>query len=47
VISVTPIGALVRVPAHGSTVVKVTGDATRAVARYSGSAVSVKAYNSQ
>jgi hypothetical protein len=47
VISVTPIGALVRVPAHGSTVVKVTGDATRAVAKYSGSAVSVKAYNSQ
>jgi hypothetical protein len=47
-ISVTPIGGLVRVPAHGTAVVKVTGDAAHAVARYSGGpAVSVKAYNSQ
>ncbi|MEV6537813.1 hypothetical protein [Streptomyces sp. NPDC051665] len=47
-ISDTPVGGLVRVPAHGSAVVKVTGAAARAVARYSnGPAVSVKAYNSQ
>jgi hypothetical protein len=47
-ISVTPIGALIRVPARGAAIVKVTGDAARAVARYSdGPAVSVKAYNSQ
>ncbi|MFI2759991.1 hypothetical protein ACH5A3_14080 [Streptomyces echinatus] len=47
-ISVTPVGGLVRVPAEGTAVVKVTGDAARAVARYSdGPAVSVKAYNSQ
>ena len=47
-ISDTPIGGLVRVPAHGSAVVKVTGAAARAVAKYSnGPAVSVKAYNSQ
>ncbi|MGW3175831.1 hypothetical protein, partial [Streptomyces sp. NPDC001153] len=47
-ISVTPIGGLVRVPADGTAVVKVTGDAARAVARYfDGPAVSVKAYNSQ
>ncbi|ANP51752.1 hypothetical protein J2Z21_008802 [Streptomyces griseochromogenes] len=47
-ISVTPVGGLVRVPAHGTGVVKVTGGAVQAVARYSGGpAVSVKAYNSQ
>jgi hypothetical protein len=47
-ISDTPIGGLVRVPAHGGAVVKVTGAAAHAVARYSnGPAVSVKAYNSQ
>ncbi|MFD8734828.1 hypothetical protein ACFV06_07880 [Streptomyces sp. NPDC059618] len=47
-ISVTPVGGLVRIPAGGTAIVKVTGDATRAVARYSdGPAVSVKAYNSQ
>lgn len=48
VISVTAIGGLVHVPAGGTAVVKVTGEAARAVARYSGGpAVSVKAYNSQ
>ncbi|MGQ4437699.1 hypothetical protein [Streptomyces sp. SAS_260] len=47
-ISDTPIGGLVRVPAHGSAVVKVTDAAARAVAKYSnGPAVSIKAYNSQ
>jgi hypothetical protein len=47
-ISVTPIGGLVRVPADGTAVVEVTGDAAQAVARYSGGpAVSVKAYNSE
>ncbi|WP_316784915.1 hypothetical protein [Streptomyces sasae] len=47
-VSVTPIGGLVRVPGGGSAVVKVTGAAATAVARYSGGpAVSVKAYNSQ
>ena len=47
-VSDTPLGGLVRVPAHGRAVVKVTGAAARAVARYSnGPAVSVKAYNSQ
>ncbi|MEV7035150.1 hypothetical protein AB0N99_33605 [Streptomyces sp. NPDC093272] len=47
-VSVTPIGGLVAVPGGGSTVVKVTGAAASAVARYSGGpAVSVKAYSSQ
>ncbi|MEU6402974.1 hypothetical protein [Streptomyces sp. NPDC046985] len=47
-ISVTPVGGLVRIPADGTAVIKVTGAAARAVARYSnGPAVSVKAYNSQ
>ncbi|MFJ8143220.1 hypothetical protein [Streptomyces sp. NPDC096013] len=47
-VSDTAIGGLVRVPAHGTAVVEVTGAAARAIARYSnGPAVSVKAYNSQ
>ncbi|WP_369223226.1 hypothetical protein AB5J52_19550 [Streptomyces sp. R39] len=47
-VSVTPIGGLVRVPGSGSAVVRVTGAAATAVARYSGGpAVSVKAYDSQ
>ncbi|WP_234469670.1 hypothetical protein, partial [Streptomyces sp. MBT62] len=47
-VSVVPVGGLIRVPAHGRAVVKVTGDAARAVGRYSnGPAVSIKAYNSQ
>ncbi|MGY5049630.1 hypothetical protein ACWDE0_29035 [Streptomyces sp. 900105755] len=47
-VSVTPIGGLVVVPGGGSAVVKVTGAAATAVARYSGGpAVSVKAYDSQ
>jgi hypothetical protein len=47
-VSVTPLGGLVVVPGGGSAVVKVTGAAATAVARYSGGpAVSVKAYDSQ
>ncbi|MFF4900825.1 hypothetical protein [Streptomyces sp. NPDC001068] len=47
-VSVTPVGGLVVVPGGGSAVVKVTGAAATAVARYSGGpAVSVKAYDSQ
>jgi hypothetical protein len=45
---VTPVGGLTEVPAHGTAVVQVTGDAAAAVARNSGGpAVSLKAYNSQ
>lgn len=45
---VVPVGGLTRVPAHGTAVVKVTGAAAAAVARYSdGPAVSIKPYNSQ
>ncbi|WP_369145632.1 hypothetical protein [Streptomyces sp. R44] len=48
VVSATAVGGLVHVPAQGAVVLKVTGEAERAVARYSdGPAVSVKAYNSQ
>lgn len=47
-VSVTEIGGLTRVPAHGTAVVKVDGDAASAVARYSGGpAVSIKSYFSQ
>lgn len=47
-VEVTAIGGLTRVPAYGSAVVKVSGDAASAVARDSnGPAVSLKAYNSQ
>ncbi|MFG1808082.1 hypothetical protein [Streptomyces sp. NPDC049040] len=46
-VAVTPIGGLVRVPADGLALVKVTGAAAAAVARYShGPAVSVKPYPS-
>ncbi|SEN20858.1 hypothetical protein [Actinacidiphila rubida] len=45
---VVPVGGLIHVPASGSTLVKVTGAAAAAVARYSGGpAVSIKPYNSQ
>ncbi|WP_328459410.1 hypothetical protein [Streptomyces sp. NBC_00448] len=45
---VVPVGGLTRVPAHGTALVKVTGAAAAAVARYSnGPAVSIKPYNSQ
>ncbi|MFF2997299.1 hypothetical protein ACFVTC_22475 [Streptomyces sp. NPDC057950] len=45
---VIPIGTLVRIPARSMAIVEVTGDAARAVAKYSGGpAVSVKAYNSE
>ncbi len=47
-VEVTPVGGLTEVPAHGTAVVQVAGDAAAAVARNSGgSAVSIKAYNSQ
>jgi hypothetical protein len=47
-IVVVPVGGLTRVPAHGTALVKVTGTAAAAVARYSnGPAVSIKTYNSQ
>ncbi|MFD7982042.1 hypothetical protein ACFV4M_01505 [Kitasatospora indigofera] len=45
---VTPVGGLTKIPAHGTAVVEVTGDAAAAVDRNSnGPAVSLKAYNSQ
>lgn len=47
-VEVTPVGGLTEVPAHGSAVVPVTGDAAAAVARNAdGPAVSLKAYSSQ
>ncbi|MFF3257088.1 hypothetical protein ACFYWP_40345 [Actinacidiphila glaucinigra] len=47
-VEVTAIGGLAKVPAHGTAVVPVTGEAAAAVARNSnGPAVSIKAYNSQ
>lgn len=47
-VEVTPVGGLTEVPAHGTSVVQVTGDAVAAVARNSGGpAVSLKAYSSQ
>lgn len=47
-VEVTPVGGLVRVPAHSTAVVRVTGKAAAAVARNSnGPAVSLKAYNSK
>ncbi|MFE2288890.1 hypothetical protein ACFXDJ_32555 [Streptomyces sp. NPDC059443] len=47
-VEVTPVGGLTEVPAHGTVVVQVTGDAAAAVARNSdGPAVSLKAYSSQ
>jgi len=46
-VSATPVGGLIRVPAHGSTVVKVTGAAAKAVAQDAeGPAVSIKPYDS-
>jgi hypothetical protein len=45
---VTPVGGVTEVPAHGTAVVQVTGEAAAAVERNSGGpAVSLKAYNSQ
>lgn len=45
---VVPVGGLIHVPASGTALVKVTGAAAAAVARYSnGPAVSIKPYNSQ
>ncbi|GGT85931.1 hypothetical protein GCM10010289_02030 [Streptomyces violascens] len=47
-VEVTPVGALMTVPAHGTTVLQVDTAAAKAVARNSeGPAVSIKAYNSQ
>jgi hypothetical protein len=48
VVEVTAIGGLTHVPANGTALVEATGEATKAVARYSnGPAVSIKPYNSQ
>lgn len=45
---VVPVGGLTRIPARGTALVKVTGTAAAAVARYSGGpAVSIKPYSSQ
>ncbi|MFF3460149.1 hypothetical protein ACFYXH_38815 [Streptomyces sp. NPDC002730] len=47
-VEVTAVGGLTVIPAHGTAVVQVTGDAAAAVARNSnGPAVSIKAHNSQ